>query len=246
MAGNNLSRMAPAPDKYDPLVIFLSGSVAVGKTSLVHNLARLLQNDGFKVMRLSEPTEKWCNVGGTDILGNLYRSSRDPTADPSAARLRMQMLACCTLSSQLNMVEPNTIHIAERTQSESKDCFFEALKQRMTPTDRELMYHMHTVVADNSLPVTFQIGLYCTTNVCWTRLRHRGRPQEKSLTFEYSKLLNEKYFQYFLQQTRKNKALLMIDASQPEIEIAKQAYEYVTERVLCTPELKRQFMYSVQ
>lgn len=175
-------------------MLVIEGNVGVGKSTFLKYLQKNLNADV-----IYEPNELWQNVDGYNLLNQFFL---DPhrwayTCQSYVLLTRMdQVLAeLCDQSKQYCLIE--------RSVYSGRYCFAKVAQEIgwMNPMEWVLYQKLwdREVQRVHQLPSAF-IYLRTSAEICFQRIEQRGRFEEKPITLQYLKQIEEKYDNWFIKK----------------------------------------------
>ena len=194
--------------KYNPIIISIDGNIGSGKSTLV----KLIKNNAFEkllknvlVIVIDEPVKIWMNTvdnNGKNLLHNFYEDKKrwSYSFQNYAYITRIRMLLD-EINKYKSYNKP-VIIITERSQLTDRyvfakmlydDCYINELEKSMYD------YWYHTF--DNIINIDNIIYLNTPPDTCISRIKKRGRQEEKELVEDKNYIENvHKYHEEWLKE----------------------------------------------
>lgn len=154
--------------------ISIEGNIAAGKTTLLNFLS---ESGTFNT--IPEPTEKWRNINGTNLLELMYKN-------PQKYAFAFQSYVLLTYL-EIHSEESIKTKIVERSSSSSRFCFVESLLNRgmIQREQYEVIQKWHEFTERNfKLQPDLIIYLKTTPERAFERSQQRNRPEERQQELE--------------------------------------------------------------
>lgn len=184
--------------------IIIEGNVGVGKSTF---LAYLKQN--LDVDILYEPNELWQNVQGQNLLEQFF-------LDQKRWAYTCQSYILFTRIDQLLEYEQNykkDVCLIERSVYSGRYCFAQVAVELGWMNELEWILYQklwdREHIKIKQLPAAF-IYLRTSAQVCFDRIAQRARFEEKPITLDYLKKIEEKYENWFVHKQGVDPELLNI------------------------------------
>lgn len=202
------------------MLISIGGNIGVGKSTILDLLKGILASSLFKF--ITEPVDTWTSIkdsNNVNVLEHFY-------TNPQRYAFNLQVLAFITRLTQLQnaLKRDNSIIITERSLEEDRYIFAEHLTEAGFITEIEMKSYEYWFDTQAILP-DLNIFLKASPETCYERIKKRNRPEEKTITLDYLKALDKKYFK-FLTKTKSRKVFIDCDQRLPE-EIAGEIAKYI-------------------
>ena len=179
------------PSKIVPMII-VEGNVGVGKSTFLNYLKSNLDIDV-----IYEPNQLWQDVGGHDLLEQFF-------LDPKRWAYSLQSYVLLTRIDQLfaNLCDPERkTCLIERSIYSGRYCFAQVAKEIGWMNGLEWCLYKklweREVLRNPPIPSGF-IYLRTPAQVCYDRIMHRGRFEERPISLDYLKRIEEKYENWFI------------------------------------------------
>jgi deoxyadenosine/deoxycytidine kinase len=173
-------------------MLIIEGNVGVGKSTFLKYLQEHLDADV-----IFEPNELWQNVDGHNLLEQFF-------LEPKRWAYTCQSYILQTRIDQiiLELCDPNKKYcLMERSIYSGRYCFANVAYEIGWMNDLEWILYQklwnHEIKQIDSLPTGF-IYLRSSAEVCFQRIARRGRFEEKPITLDYLKRIEEKYENWFI------------------------------------------------
>ncbi|PAA72208.1 hypothetical protein BOX15_Mlig015182g1, partial [Macrostomum lignano] len=161
----------------------LEGNIGSGKTSLVAELKRRINNSSLEPLKfVDEPVEKWTDFNGINLLQLMY-------SDPIRWSNLFQAYVMLTMVDghrQADLVSEGPCLI-ERTLHSCAQIFVKSLHQRgqLESCDYEILCQWYKSFIENQLyHLDLIIYLRASPSVCLERVRRRDRNEERGISLE--------------------------------------------------------------
>jgi len=173
--------------------IFVEGNVGVGKSTFLNFL-----KDNLDVHVIYEPNQLWQDVGGHNLLEQFF-------LDETRWAYTLQSYVLFTRVDQLLQDDDQggrkQMRIVERSVYSGRFCFAQVAKELGTMNGLEwglykALWERESVKAIER-PSGF-IYLRTSFDICYSRIMKRGRFEERPISLEYLKALEEKYEDWFI------------------------------------------------
>lgn len=181
----NIKRMFEHPG---PLTIALEGNIGAGKSTFLHALTELAP--AGEILTFHEPLSEWQSIEHTNLLRKLYQH-------PNEWSFAFQSFAM--LSMIKNHQHQGKIKIMERSIFSGTQVFLKAHEVHGTidPVHARIlqMWQNHF---EETMPLNIDLVIYFRTKpeIAWERIRERNRPEEKSISLDYIRVLHTFYDQW--------------------------------------------------
>ena len=162
--------------------IAVAGNIGVGKSTLVHFLARQ-----YALTPHFEPNEG--NPYLKDFYGDMRRWSFHSQVYFLAKKFRIHQ----------ELTEAEERVIQDRTIYEDAEIFAENLfrRRQMSPRDYRTYRDLYEAIVRQLRPPDLMIYLTCSIRTVRKRIKMRGRPEEQAIPIGYLKRLQELYDAWF-------------------------------------------------
>lgn len=182
--------------------IVVEGNIGCGKSTLLNYFKG--SND---IEVVPEPVEKWCNIGGTNLLDLMYR-------DPEKWMFSFQSYAMLTFLQSECDVSEKMIRMSERSVHSAKHVFMEAAK--MDLVHKRILNVWYDYVNENcSVGIDLIIYLRTSPNVSFRRIVERGRIEEKNIDLKYLETLHSLHDEWLMNNSLTK--VLVLDLDQKSI-----------------------------
>lgn len=188
----NIKRIFQQPG---PLTIALEGNIGAGKSTFLHALAGLAP--AGEIVTFQEPLNEWQSVEHTNLLKKLYQ-------DPTRWSFAFQSFAM--LSMVKNHQHKTNIKIMKRSIFSGTQVFLKAHEVcgTINPVYAKILraWQKHF---EETMPLNIDLVIYFKTKpeTAWERIRNRNRPEEKSITLDYIRILHTFYEEWMTGYSRK-------------------------------------------
>jgi len=182
-------------------IFFIEGNIGTGKTSFLN---QLIKSNYFqsvfpdkKITYLLEPVDEWLNFkdnDGKNALDSFYK-------DKEKFSFSFQWLVFMTrMKKILNNMEYDIL-VVERSIFTDRNIFAQSLFESNKMSSLE--WNIYTnwfdwLVEKYNFPQATFIYLRANPEVSFNRIMNRGRNEEKSIEYDYIKLLSEKHDNWLL------------------------------------------------
>ncbi|MEZ4450711.1 MAG: deoxynucleoside kinase [Nannocystaceae bacterium] len=162
--------------------IAVAGNIGVGKSTLVHFLARQ-----YRLTPHFEPNEG--NPYLTDFYGDMPRWAFHSQVYFLAKKFRIHQDLCAA---------PEAV-IQDRTIYEDAEIFAENLfrRRQMSARDYQTYRDLYEAIVRQLPPPDLMIYLKCSMRTLRARIKTRGRPEEQAIPISYLRRLQALYDQWF-------------------------------------------------
>ena len=172
--------------------VVVEGNIGCGKSTFLKGMVKLPH-----VTVKLEPIHKWQNLGGHNLLHLMYE-------DPQRWTMTFQTYAQVTMFKQMTMWpdDPNCkVSVQERSIWAARYVFVENALQNgfLHPADIAVLnelYEYHQSLG--LLNVNHIIYLRCDPEVCFQRMRTRGRSEEQGLPLSYLIHIHQLYDEWLV------------------------------------------------
>eukprot|EP00096_Caligus_rogercresseyi_P008012 TRINITY_DN26255_c0_g1_i1.p1 TRINITY_DN26255_c0_g1~~TRINITY_DN26255_c0_g1_i1.p1 ORF type:complete len:221 (+),score=54.47 TRINITY_DN26255_c0_g1_i1:124-786(+) len=175
-----------------PFIVAVEGNVGSGKSTML----RYFQSDGVRVD--PEPVDAWRNVGGENLLENLYNN-------PQRCSFTFQSYVQLSRLKLLEEVGKERVKIIERSVQSNDFVFLRAAEKRKTLSDVELqvLRSYHSWIRKSGITKHFDLIVYLRTSpeVAHARLQKRARAEEKTVPLDYLVDLHEAYEDWLIRKS---------------------------------------------
>ena len=160
----------------------IDGYIGVGKSSAIRNTGTLLKkhSPNINFRSYQENVEEWQNYNGVNLLKRMYE---DPE---SIWKVRFQQKAILDIQEQdyeIRMSPPATLSIQERDLMSIQLVFLPKLENEISSIDYHLLQDQVTLgLRENAFKK--RIFLHADVDVCFERMKKRGREAEMALSRE--------------------------------------------------------------
>nr|ACO15692.1 Deoxynucleoside kinase [Caligus clemensi] len=192
-----------------PFIVAVEGNVGSGKSTML----RYFKSKG-EVRIYPEPVDSWRNVGGENLLNNLYK-------DPQRCSFTFQSYVQLTRLKILEDVSTEGgVKIIERSIQSNDFVFLKTAQKRGTLSDVELQvldsYHSWIRNSTITNPIDLIVYLRTTPEVAHARLCKRARSEEKTVPLDYLQDLHDSYEDWLMRKVygQPPAPVLVIDANQ--------------------------------
>lgn len=175
--------------------IFVEGNVGVGKSTFLHFL-----KDNLGLHVLYEPNQLWQDVDGNDVLEQFF-------LDEKRWAYTLQSYILITRVDQLLQDDQESglraVRIVERSIYSGKYCFAQVAKEIGTMSSLEWSLYKKIWDRESIRVVQKPAGfIYLRTSyeICYKRIMSRGRFEEKPISLNYLKALEDKHEDWFERQ----------------------------------------------
>jgi thymidylate kinase len=174
------------------MLISLGGLIGVGKTTVLNELKKILNNDRF--IFIEEPVDIWTAIKdkeGNNALECFYNN-------PHKHAISFQILAFITRLEQIKLAMDSAdyfepVIITERSLEEDRHIFAEYLHESGFISDID--YEIYKYWFDNlAILPDLNIILKLSPEQCLERIINRARKGEDSINLHYLSCLEKKYF----------------------------------------------------
>lgn len=183
--------------------IALEGNIGIEKSTLLNKLKSLGQ---ATTTTLREPLQQWINHGKMNLLDRMYNN-------PKKWSFVFQSLAMTTVLQ--NHIRRGTTKIMERSLGSTYNVFLKAHHDNNTMDHHataalQTWYHTATELYDTVPNVI--IYLRARPELAMSRIKLRGRREEKQLTMRYLRQLHTLYDDWLLKNTQTR--IIVLNANQ--------------------------------
>ncbi|RDD45293.1 Thymidine kinase 2, mitochondrial [Trichoplax sp. H2] len=164
--------------------IAVEGNIASGKSTF---LKRLESNPQVEV--LAEPLEKWQDLGGDNLIHKMYE-------DPARWGYLFQNYVLLTMMDVHNAKQQVPFCVLERSAYSARYCFVENLYKSGLLNNMEYKCYVEwfDFLMQNCKPkLDLIVYLRATPEVCYSRLKARGRKEEETVSLDYLNDIHECY-----------------------------------------------------
>lgn len=214
--------------------IEICGNIGAGKTTLLKYLQNALINDKCVI---TEDIESWCNMGGCNLLENVYtniNSHNKKGIQNSVFELQLAALNSTIKSINKNSSKKNII--TERSLKSNHEIFVNMQydNERLSYPQYLLLKNTYEIYS-SMLPSKKHIIFYldCSPEICLSHIKTRNRISEKdNITVEYLNVLktyHEKFYQKIKKQeaTNPNISIIRLNVENSSIdELAAKVLQY--------------------
>ena len=177
--------------------VYIEGTVGVGKSTVLQLLA---EERGITV--LPEPVEAWTSpVAGANLLQDAYEATG---AELAPSLMRLQVLICSTLhereehANRIALGSPSDIVVLERAPSSA--LVFLDTNPHIDERDRAVLIKLVSTLQHCQREEGESILLTAAGDALVQRVRHRGRPEEAGITWDYIRSLDNHFRRRALQR----------------------------------------------
>ncbi len=175
--------------------IFVEGNVGVGKSTFLNFLKKNLD-----IHVMYEPNQLWQDVGGHNLLEQFF-------LDGKRWAYTLQSYVLFTRIDQLLQDDRQggrkQTRLVERSIYSGRFCFAQVAKEQGIMNGLEWNLYKTLWERESLKAIERPSGfIYLRTpfDVCYSRIMNRGRFEEKPISLEYLKALEEKYEDWFIHQ----------------------------------------------
>lgn len=201
--------------------ILIEGNIGTGKSTFLKHLEKFID---FNL--LPEPVPHWTNLNGYNLLANLYEN-------PKEWLFPFQSFATLTLyKNHVKKVEKK-YKIMERSILSTKHCFVEAAKlnNKLPQAQYDILQKWYEFLEENiKIEIDLIIYLKCEPEICFNRIKKRGRPEEINMSLSHLDLLNKLHNKWLLENNSKI-PVVVIDSNLNE-DLITSEYDKVIDAIL--------------
>lgn len=189
------------------LLIFVEGNIGTGKSTF---LKMIKEHHGDCAQVIYEPVDVWTTFTddtGKNILDFFY-------SDPKRYAYMFQNLAFISRIETLKAIDKTKKFVfIERSIWSDKHVFAQNCHSNGVMTDLEFKLYnkwfdwMQKAISEQVEGCMF-LYLKCPSELSLSRLQHRNRPEEKTITLEYLKQLESRHENWFSQIPSTNKVVM--------------------------------------
>jgi len=177
------------------ITLCIEGNVGVGKSTFLAFLQKHLDVD-----LLFEPNELWQDVDGYNLLEQFF-------LNPTRWAYSFQSYILCTRVDQLLQeyhALSDKVCVVERSIYSGRYCFAQVAREIGIMDGLEWSLYCKLWDREEArvarLPDGF-VYLRTPASICYNRISHRGRFEEKPITLDYLKRIEQKYEDWFMHKT---------------------------------------------
>ncbi|XP_050526599.1 deoxynucleoside kinase-like [Daktulosphaira vitifoliae] len=205
--------------------VLIEGNVGSGKTTFLEQF-----NGCQNVLLATEPVQKWQNVHGHNFLGLMYN-------DPKRWSFAFQSIVQRTML-ELHQLRPNpnqNIKIMERSVYSARNIFVENLFKDnfMSAPEYAVLDAWYQWLIEN-IEIECDLIIYLRTDpeIAFKRIKTRGRPEEKDISFDYIKSLHDLHEKWLnvKMSSIPNVPVVAVDANQ-DMESVKKQFKFVRDLI---------------
>lgn len=189
--------------------VIVEGNIASGKSTLLEQLSQLKS-----VEVLIEPVDKWRNLSGGNLIGRMYE-------DAGRWGYLFQSYVLLTMMELHHKKVDSPVIALERSVYSARYCFVENLHKSKIIDDMEYSCYCQWfdyITRQNPPQLDLIVYLRSSPEVCYQRLQHRGRVEEKPVTLDYLTSLHEHYEEWLGDEKHHywhgNSPVLVIDGNE--------------------------------
>lgn len=190
-----LTRSPKYAENNQPFTVLIEGNIGSGKTTFLNHF-----NKFDDICLLSEPVERWQDVGGCNLLDLMYKES-NRWAMPFQTYVTLTMLEMHTKPTD------KSVKIMERSLFSSRYCFVENMYANGT-----LHKGMYQILQDwyrfieKSIHIQADLIVYLRTSpeVVFERMKTRARSEESCVPLKYLEELHVSHEDWLVHRKRGN------------------------------------------
>ncbi|XP_065174745.1 deoxynucleoside kinase-like [Sycon ciliatum] len=191
--------------------IAVEGNISSGKSTLLE----LFNKQSF-VETLTEPVEKWRNLGGSNILDRMYQ-------DPKRWSFTFQSYVLLTMLQVHHSQQSKPLAVIERSVYSARYCFVENLRASGVMDETEFACYTEWfdwIMSQQRPQLDLIVYLRTSPETCYERLLQRARAEEAPVSLDYLKSLHSRY-ENWLGSNRSwhgNTPVLVLDANKDVVQ----------------------------
>ena len=207
-----------------PVIIFIEGNIAVGKSTFLQTVSQFkkVHNRDVTIQCIFEPLNMWQQLvdsDGKNILDRFYQ-------DMNKFAYAFQSYAFLTRVKMLDSISPTADYVfIERSvhsdhQVFAKNCFEQGIMSEIEwRLYQDWFSWMIPKVTVEKHGKIMTIYLKSNPEICYKRIKERARPEERSVTLPYLKTIHAQHENWLTAETDEIK---IIDANLPIHEVVNQ------------------------
>lgn len=212
---------APQQSQNKPFTICIEGNIGSGKTTFINHFEKFSE----QICLITEPVDKWRNVGGINLLDSMYR-------DPQQWAMPFQSYVSLTMLQNHQMATNKPIKLMERSIYSSRYCFVENMYQSdILPLGMYNVLQEWYEYIDKSMAIGVDLIVYLRTTpeIVYERMQKRARNEECNVKIEYLRDLHRLHEQWL--NGRENVVILNANV---DLEKIASEYSAIADRIKST------------
>jgi len=210
-----------------PFTVAVEGNIGSGKSTFLEHFEQY----SSQVELLPEPVESWRNLGGHNLLQQMYE-------EPGRWSFLFQTYAQLTMVKNHTMKTNCSVKLMERSIYSAKYCFAENLRRNglMAESEYQVLTSWFDHLVGNpelDLGVDLVIYLRTTPEIARERLLSRGRGEEHLISLEYLQRLHDLHEEWLVHGNYQAHVpqVIVVDANKDSNEM-KAEFQRQEENVL--------------